>query len=507
MFQSAALDGSPILASFHASPAHGWAVTVGVPLSSVTSPMQAAMVFGALALLLLGGSLLAAWQVGRRLVIPVQRLHAASQTIGRGETLALEPTGLRETDQVLDALHEANQRINRSSTELSARVEAAVAEADKAHRAVIQSQRLEALGQLTGGVAHDFNNLLMVVRTNLHLLKSRLPPGVDATPLERIERATDTGAQLTRQLLAFARRQPLRPEVIDLRSRLPDLAALIRPALGSHVEMHCEVADGTPAIVGDPAEFELALINMSMNARDAMPDGGHLSLRARPAAPQEAEGPCAVIEVEDTGQGIAADLVERVFEPFFTTKPVGQGTGLGLSQVHGFVTEAGGTVRVRSVPGQGTCLTLRIPAAQVPAADPGQLPAQAARPPAGGGRRILLVEDNEEVASATADLLREAGYAVEHVPTGDAAKARLQVQADYACVLSDIRMPGETDGLALAEWLGQHHPRLPIVLTTGYSQELRQAFKLGLEVLPKPSSPEALLEALGQAAAGRAPVD
>ena len=504
VFRSAALDGTPILAAFHRSPAHGWSVALGVPLSSITPPMQAAMVFGALALLLLSGSLLAAWQVGRRLVIPVQRLHAASQSIGRGETLALEPTGLRETDQVLHALHEANQRINRSSTELSARVEAAVAEADKAHRAVIQSQRLEALGQLTGGVAHDFNNLLMVVRTNLHLLKSRLPAGVDPTPLERIERATDTGAQLTRQLLAFARRQPLRPEVIDLRSRLPDLAALIRPALGSHVDMHCEVADDVAAIVGDPAEFELALINMSMNARDAMPEGGHLSVRARAATAAEAPVPSVVIEVEDTGQGIAPDLVERVFEPFFTTKPVGHGTGLGLSQVHGFVSQAGGTVRVRSAPGQGTCLTLLIPAAQLPATPAGAPSVQPARARTGEGRRILLVEDNEDVASATADLLREAGYVVDHVPTGDDAKARLADEAPFHCVLSDIRMPGQTDGIALAEWLAGRHPGLPIVLTTGYSQELRQAFKLGLEVLPKPSSPEALLEALAQATPGRA---
>jgi len=506
VFHSTSIDGTPTLASYHRSPTHGWVVAVGVPMSRITPPMQAALMFGALALLLLGGAMLAALQVGRRLVMPVQRLHAASQSIGRGENLTLEPTGLRETDQVLQALHEANQRINRSSTEMAARVESAVAEADKAHRAVIQSQRLEALGQLTGGVAHDFNNLLMVVRTNLHLLKSRLPEGVDRTPLERIERATDTGAQLTRQLLAFARRQPLRPEIIDLRSRLPDLAALIRPALGSHVDMHCEVAEDVPRIVGDPAEFELALINMSMNARDAMPDGGHLSVRARLSTPQEAAEACAVIEVADTGQGIAPDLLERVFEPFFTTKPVGHGTGLGLSQVHGFVTQAGGTVRVTSEPGKGTCLTLLIPAAAISADvdhEPTATPVQA---PGGQGRRVLLVEDNEDVASATADLLREAGYVVDHAPNGDEAKALLGLQASYECVLSDIRMPGQTDGIALAEWLSGRHPGLPIILTTGYSQELRQAFKLGLEVLPKPSSPDALLGALDQACAGRAAV-
>jgi signal transduction histidine kinase/ActR/RegA family two-component response regulator len=498
VFKSVSVDGTPVLASFSRSPNYGWSVVIGVPLSTLTPPLQAAATFGLLSLLLLTAGLVAAVRVGRWLADPVRRLGLASRQLGSGAPLEVQSTGLKETDEVLAALHEANQRITRATHEMEERVRHALEEAEKAHRTVIQSQRLEALGQLTGGVAHDFNNILMVVKTNLHLLRSRWPPGTDAMPLDRIGRATDTGAQLTRQLLAFARRQPLRPETIDLRTRVPDLVGLIRPALGSRVEVQCAVAEDTFPIEADPAEFELALINLGMNARDAMPEGGHLTYTVG-NRPEPVRGrPAVEIAVADTGGGIEPEALARVFEPFFTTKPVGQGTGLGLSQVHGFVTQAGGEVALDSRLGQGTTVRLILPAAQV-RAEASERPGQAFPSLQGGGRRVLLVEDNEEVAASTGELLRDAGYTVERVAGADEARRRLESGASYDAVLSDIRMPGAIDGIALAAWWKERQGAAPIVLMTGYSAELRQAFKLGLEVIPKPSSPETILGSLAKA--------
>ncbi len=500
VFEAVSVDGTPILASFSRSPNYGWTVAIGVPLSSLTPPLQAAGAFGLLSLLLLTAAVVAAVMMGRRLADPVRRLGQASRQLGSGEPLEAQSTGLKETDEVLAALHEANQRITLATHEMEERVRQALEEAEKAHRTVIQGQRLEALGQLTGGVAHDFNNILMVVKTNLHLLRSRWPQDADPVPLDRIARATDTGAQLTRQLLAFARRQPLRPETIDLRARVPDLVGLIRPALGSGVEVRCSVAADTLPIQADPAEFELALINLGMNARDAMPEGGHLTYSVANRAEPLRGRPSVQIDVADTGSGISPEALARVFEPFFTTKPVGKGTGLGLSQVHGFVTQAGGEVALDSKPGQGTRVRLILPAAQVRAArDEG--PDETPPTLRGDGRRVLLVEDNEEVAASTGELLRDAGYEVERVASGDEARARLEAGATYDAVLSDIRMPGSTDGIALAAWWKERPGTAPIVLMTGYSAELRQAFKLGLEVIPKPSSPELILGSLAKAMA------
>ncbi|HYF42775.1 MAG TPA: ATP-binding protein, partial [Ramlibacter sp.] len=506
VFESVSVDGTPVLASFSRSPKYGWTVAIGVPLSALTPPLQAAGAFGLLSLLLLTAAVVAAVRVGRRLADPVRRLGLASRQLGSGAPLEVESTGLKETDEVLTALNEANQRITQATHDMEERVRHALDEAEKAHRTVVQSQRLEALGQLTGGVAHDFNNILMVVKTNLHLLRSRWPQDADAMPLERIARATETGAQLTRQLLAFARRQPLRPETIDLRSRVPDLVGLIRPALGSGIEVLCTVAPDTLPIQADPAEFELALINLGMNARDAMPDGGRLVYTVA-NRPQPVRGlPAVEIEVADSGTGIAPEALARVFEPFFTTKPVGKGTGLGLSQVHGFVTQAGGEVGLDSKLGHGTRVRLILPAASVPVGS-GEPPDEVLPKLRGEGRRVLLVEDNEEVASSTSELLRDAGYAVERVASGDEARARLETGASYDAVLSDIRMPGSTDGIALAAWWKERQGAAPIVLMTGYSAELRQAFKLGLEVIPKPSSPEMILGSLAKAMTAAEPAE
>ncbi len=215
-------------------------------------------------------------------------------------------------------------------------------------------QKLEALGRLTGGVAHDFNNLLTIVSNNLHLMRRLDPRMADNKQLAAIGRAVASGERLTRQLLAFARRQPLQPEVISIQERLPALLALIAPTLGPRIESSVEVDPKTKAVLVDPAELELAIINLAVNAKDAMPDGGRLTLSARNASPAEIDiaGEFVVLTVADTGTGIDPELTDRIFEPFFTTKPAGQGTGLGLSQVYGLCAQAGGTVRIDSARGR-----------------------------------------------------------------------------------------------------------------------------------------------------------
>ena len=490
LYETRTLNGLETLSSFSTAPDYGWTAVIGVPLTQVGSPFLAAAAFAALSALLLSIALWAAVRLGRGIARPVLQVKAAAERIGRDETVQMQPTGLEETDTVLRVLADTSVSVQNAKSAMEARVREALAEADKAHQAVLQNQRLEALGQLTGGVAHDFNNLLMVVGNYAHLLAARRPELAGTAELGGIERAVNTGSKLTRQLLAFARRQAVRPEPIDLQVRLPEIAGLLKASLGGRIQLDCEVAPGTHPILVDPAEFELALINLAVNARDAMPEGGTLRVAARN------EGDDMVrIEVGDTGKGIPPELLAKVFEPFFTTKPVGHGTGLGLSQVYGLARQAGGDARIDSVEGEGTTVALILPALRGRATSEPAQPKKSAVS-AAGKHSLLLVEDNEELATVTSHVLQTAGYAVTHAETGDKARSLIADGASFDIVLSDIRMPGSTDGIALARWLREHHPRLPVVMMTGYSAELAQARGLGLQVLPKPSAPAAILEAL-----------
>jgi len=275
-----------------------------------------------------------------------------------------------------------------------------------------QTQRLEALGHLTGGVAHDVNNLLMVVSNNAYLLK-RLPPGRDLSkPIDAILRAVATGARLTRQLLAFARRQALRPEVISPQERLPLLLDLMRHSISALVALRGEAAPDTRSIQVDPAELELAMINLAVNARDAMPDGGSLTVDIRNARPDEVEagsGEWVSITVSDTGTGIPPEVIDHVFEPFFSTKEPGKGTGLGLSTVYGIVKQSGGWIWVESASGKGTTFRVYLPPTDAsPATAPA--PAPAVKMPA--TETVLLVEDQEDVRRLAAQVLRGRGYTV-----------------------------------------------------------------------------------------------
>ena len=361
-----------------------------------------------------------------------------------------------------------------------------------------QAQKLEAVGRLTGGVAHDFNNLLTVVHTNAYLLK-RGPLGLGDNPqLAAIGRAVETGTRLTRQLLSFSRAQPLRPETIQLQQHLPASLEIIRTAVGSRIHVHCDVHPGTAPVRVDTAELELALLNVCINARDAMPDGGELYVAARNSPngePPGLVGAFVVIDVRDRGGGIPPEAIDHVFEPFFTTKPVGQGTGLGLSQVYGFCVSTGGTALIDSRVGEGTTVRLFLPAASGPAASTSdEGPASLERL---DGVHVLLVEDNPEVASATQAVLESVGGRVTRASDADDARRLLRSHGDAIdIVLTDIVMPGSMNGIQLAREIGRERPVLPVVLTSGYSEEASEAASLGQDVLAKPASPEALIGAL-----------
>jgi signal transduction histidine kinase/CheY-like chemotaxis protein len=369
-----------------------------------------------------------------------------------------------------------------------------------------QAQKLEALGRLGGGVAHDFNNLLMVISNNVYLHRRLQPAVADSPQLAAIERAVHGGTKLSGQLLSFARRQALRPERVRLQDQLPNIQTLMGPAVGPSVRVDVHVEPDTAPVEVDVAELELALLNLAINARDAMPGGGSLRIDAANAvagAARGLEGDFVVISVQDSGTGVAPELLERVFEPFFTTKPVGKGTGLGLAQVYGFCTRAGGTATFDSRVGEGSTVRLYFPVAgpeQPPAPELAPRLPPVAAPTAAQplpGVRVLLVEDNPELSFATASLLESMGCNVRQLENADLALDVLRSEAArFDIVLSDIVMGGTLDGIDLAARIKRDHPALPIVLMSGYSDSLDRATELGVTVLPKPCSPDALLAAI-----------
>lgn len=346
---------------------------------------------------------------------------------------------------------------------------------ERMQKQLAEAQKMDALGQLTGGVAHDFNNLLMAITGNVRLIKRHaiVPRVIEAAGA--IEASVRRGAALTRQLLTFARRQQVAPTLLNLEETVQAVREVLATVLGSAIKLEISVPAGVWPIFADPTELETALINLSINSRDAMPDGGTLTITAANYRVREGEdkGEYVQIKVADTGAGIPEDVIAKVFDPFFTTKPVGKGTGLGLSQVHGFANQAGGRVEIQSKLGAGTEITIRFPRGE------GHAGAHEAEVLAKGAGNVLLVEDNPDVATASAVFLEELGYRVKCVP--DAESALREIEHDgIDLVFSDVVMPGKMDGLGLARHLRQNYPNIPVVLATGYSEAAR---KLGSEFL------------------------
>lgn len=371
-----------------------------------------------------------------------------------------------------------------------------------AEKSMLESQRLETLAVVTGGVAHDFNNLLAIVSASLDVLKRKHPELAPERQVQAMSRAIQTGTRLTRQLLSFSRKQALRPETVELQSWLPLMEGLIHGTLGANISWQFVTDADTRAVNVDLGELELALINLVVNARHAMPQGGELLVQARNAVEESSAGAAMVsISVSDSGVGIPRELLGKVMEPFFTTRAKGAGSGLGLSQVQGFCVQAGGFVRIESTVGQGTTVRMYLPASAVAAHVAASVEAGPAITLQG---RLLLVEDNEELGSTTEMMLRTVGLEVVRVTSADAALAYLASAAEQPdAVLSDIAMPGTMNGIGLAFALRERRPQLPVVLTTGYTEQLGEAAAAGFRVLPKPAAPDDLLEELRVALASK----
>jgi PAS domain S-box-containing protein len=364
---------------------------------------------------------------------------------------------------------------------------------EKIQLQLAQSQKLDALGQLTGGVAHDFNNLLMIITGSVNALKKVAEDNPKALrAIQAIESAAQRGAALTGQLLTFARRQNVNPQTVEVRDSIFSIREILDTGLGNAVELEIEADHGVWPVTVDVAELETALVNLVLNARDAMPQGGKVTVHAGNVFMDDGvrKGDHVAITVDDTGAGIPPDILAKIFDPFFTTKPIGKGTGLGLSQVHGFAHQADGTVTVESELGKGTSFTVYLPRS---AAAPKR---QSEEISSLGTGTILLVEDNPDVAIASMGLLEQLGYSVRWASDAEAALKEIASNG-IDLVLSDIVMPGPMDGLALARALKQKHPRLPILLASGYSDASQKA-RAEFPILRKPYQIHELNEALAR---------
>ncbi|MCJ2024479.1 ATP-binding protein [Methylobacterium sp. J-067] len=378
----------------------------------------------------------------------------------------------------------------------NARLQAEAVERERMEQDLRQSQKLEAVGQLTGGVAHDFNNLLTIIRSSVDFLRRPdLPEDRRKRYMDAVSDTVDRAAKLTGQLLAFARRQSLKPEVFEVGERLRGVAEMLDTVTGARIHVRVEASDRPALVRADLNQFETALVNIAVNARDAMDGSGTLTMRvaagrALPTIRGHAgsRGPFAAVSLTDTGSGILPEVLGRIFEPFFTTKDVGRGTGLGLSQVFGFAKQSGGDVDVTSEIGKGTTFTLYLPEVSSLATEAVVSDPDADLSPAGLGQRILLVEDNLEVGSFCSQILEDLGYAPEWVVNAEEALERLGTDgAGFRAVFSDVVMPG-MGGIELAKALRIRIPTLPVVLASGYSHVLAREDSHGFELLHKPYS-------------------
>ncbi len=357
-----------------------------------------------------------------------------------------------------------------------------------------QAQKMEAVGQLTGGIAHDFNNLLMIIGGSLDLLGRRLPDD-DRTGrlIDAARQGVARGAKLNQQLLAFSRRQNLRMEVVSVDDLIPSFEHLLDRAVGEMVTVRIQRGAGLWLCPTDPHQLETAILNLAINARDAMPNGGTLTLATgnrvvdhqTAASWGAAGGDYVVVSVSDTGTGMPPEILARVFEPFFTTKAVGEGTGLGLSQVYGFAKQSNGFVTIDSEPGRGTTVVIHLPRSDLPKAAAAAGPVAAAG--AQGRGTILVVEDDPGVRAVTGSMLRDLGYDVREADTALAALDSLGRGGPVDLVFSDVIMPGGMNGVELARELARRRPGLPVLLTSGYTaQRFPTAMAEDLQVLRKP---------------------
>ncbi|MGF9757052.1 ATP-binding protein [Microvirga sp. 0TCS3.31] len=376
---------------------------------------------------------------------------------------------------------QATEELKRLNETLEERVTQEVAERLKAEEALRQAQKMEAIGQLTGGIAHDFNNLLTIIVGNIELLQRRLPE--DADRLQRAAthamEATRRAATLTQRLLAFSRRQPLDPKPIDVNKLVAGMSDLLRRTLGEVVVLETVLGGGLWRSQADPNQLENAILNLAVNARDAMPDGGKLTIETANARLDEAyvaalaepvpAGQYVLVAVSDTGTGMDKATMEKVFEPFFTTKEAGKGTGLGLSQVYGFVRQSNGHVRIYSELGEGTTIKIYLPRLIGSDEEPTEMPTKNPAMVRGTGETILVVEDEPDLRTYTTEALRDLGYRVLEAGDGRGALEIVVRHPEIELLFTDVVLAGGMNGRALSDEVSRRRPELPVLFTTGYT--------------------------------------
>jgi PAS domain S-box-containing protein len=446
-----------------------------------------------------------------------QRALATAADTGKyeGETWRVRKDGSRFwANIVIEPLRDAHGRVQgfaKITRDMTERLQQQHA-LEQARAALAQAQKMEALGQLSGGIAHDYNNLLHVIRNAVEVLGHRLRTTEPDTQrlLDMIQRNADRAAMLTQRLLAFSRRQPLEAKPVNPNRLVAGMAELLRHSLGEAIAMETVLAGGIWLVLADSNQLESAILNLAVNARDAMPQGGKLTIEtanvfldeAYAAAAQDlGPGQYVMIAVSDTGVGMERDVAERAFDPFFTTKEVGKGTGLGLSQVYGFIKQSGGHVTLYSEPGQGTTIKMYLPRTSESgrATEPGkevELEGGVA-----GRDTILVVEDAEDVREFTAEVLRRLGYRVLEAADGHAALSILEGEPAVSLLFTDVGLPNGMNGRQLAEQACRRKPELKVLYTTGYARNAivhHGRLDPGVELLVKPFTQQSLAARVSQ---------
>lgn len=469
------LDGRPVVAFFHRAPQSGWTAVLSIPQSEIRKPAQSAAAYSAAILfLLLGVAIWVAHHYARRTAGPIETLRQAAELLGQGKLVQLTRTGLHEADSIGDALATAGAQLRQHNELLETRVAEAVAASEVAQRALMQAQKLEALGRLTGGIAHDFNNISQTLSSCLQLLRLSPNPARIPSILDNGDKAIRRATELTAQMRSFARVQDVHLEAVDLAETIHTVMPLLASSLRHPSMLRTELADDLWPVNIDRLQFELALLNLVINARDAMPRGGEIVITCSNAVLASGEkavapGEYVVVAVADQGTGIPAELLGKVLDPFFTTKPVDKGTGLGLPQAYGFASQAGGTLLIDSSEGSGTTVTMYLPRSA-------QRPNALAVAPSGLVVRrdengtVLFVEDDPLVRQTVMLALEHAGFTVIEAASGDEALVLLEAGSPVEFVFSDVVMPGEINGVELARIVTDRYPHLHVVLASGHNE-------------------------------------
>ena len=493
-------DGTPVYSTFRRSLVTGWTVAIGIPREFVDAPVSQAWkiaIGGGVSFMAL--TLALAYGMAQGIRRPVSKLAAMTRAMRSGEPVGRLHSGVHELNLVGDGLRDAAIALAHHREHLEDVVSTRTRELKQAQETLLQSQKMEAIGQLTGGIAHDFNNLLTIACGSLEMLEARISDEKSLRLLRSAQFATSRGAKLTGSLLAFARKQRLEPVPADLNSVIVEMTEMLHRSVGPSIEIrHALAADLWPVLI-DIGQIETVLLNVAINACDAMPEGGTLLIKTANTgdeAPEEVAGrECVLVSMHDTGTGMSPEVIERAFEPFFTTKEVGKGTGLGLSMVFGVVRQSGGAVRLRSWIGKGTTVQIYLPRVN---RDP--LPGAKDAVPAcirtSAGARILVADDDSAVRSVTVECLRGMGYSVMEANSGSAALAILERGDPCDLVVMDQVMPGLSgqDTVCLAR---RTRPHLKVLFVSGYGAMTGYGREADHDIwLKKPFTVEVLAEAV-----------